>query len=137
MIRGHDGNYYGTTSFGGAHNLGTVYRMSASGAVTALYSFAGPDGEEPRAPLVLANDGTLCGAIKARALSDFVAFLKRTTGRQPPSAWYAHVTRLIDLARSRDRESILRALEESEEPALTIYARLERMRVQDVRRADQ
>ena len=76
------------------------------------------------------------GAIKARALSDLVGFLKRTAGRQAPSAWYAHVRRLIDLARGRDRESILRALEESEEPALTIYARLEGMRVQDVRRTE-
>jgi len=59
VIRGHDGNYYGTTSFGGAHNLGTVFRMTASGVVTTLHSFDGPSGEEPWAPLVLASDGTL------------------------------------------------------------------------------
>jgi hypothetical protein len=74
------------------------------------------------------------GVIKSRALGDFVTFLKHTAGRQAPAAWYAHVKRLVDLARGRDREPILRALEESDEPALTIYARLDRMRVDDARR---
>jgi hypothetical protein len=74
------------------------------------------------------------GAIKSRALGDLVAYLKRTAGRQAPAAWYAHVKRLVDLARGRDREPILRAMEDSDEPALTLYARLDRMRVEDARR---
>jgi uncharacterized repeat protein (TIGR03803 family) len=61
LVRGRDGNFYGTTSTGGAHYMGTVFRMTPLGAVTTLHSFAGLDGEEPWAPLVLANDGTLWG----------------------------------------------------------------------------
>ena len=75
------------------------------------------------------------GAIRTRALSDVVAFLRRTSGREAPNAWYAHVTRLIDLARGGDRQPILSALENSDEPALITYARLERMRVEDRRRS--
>jgi uncharacterized repeat protein (TIGR03803 family) len=51
------GNLYGTTSTGGAHGLGTVYRLSpnASGGYneTILYSFKGgsADGAFPHAPL--------------------------------------------------------------------------------------
>ena len=74
------------------------------------------------------------GAIKSRALGDLVAFLKRTSGRQAPAAWYAHVKRLVDLATGREREAILDAMEQSDDPALAIYARLDRMRVEDARR---
>ena len=71
------------------------------------------------------------GTHKARALADATAFLKRTAGREAPGAWFAHVARLIDLARDRDRQQILEALEASDHPALMIYGRLEGMRTQD------
>lgn len=74
------------------------------------------------------------GALKARALADTIAFLKRTAGREAPGAWYAHLSRLIDLARDRDRQPILEALDASDHPALMTYGRLERMRVEDARR---
>jgi uncharacterized repeat protein (TIGR03803 family) len=59
IIRGSDGNFYGTATNGGAFNGGTVFRMSASGRVTALHSFNGHDGAEPAELLVEAADGSL------------------------------------------------------------------------------
>jgi len=52
---------YGTTSGGGADNLGAVYSVTAGGMETVMHSFSGgTDGENPDAPLTNAN-GTLYG----------------------------------------------------------------------------
>ena len=40
-MQGKDGNFYGTTANGGAFGDGSVFRMTAGGAVTGLYSFTG------------------------------------------------------------------------------------------------
>ena len=46
------GNMYGTTSGGGVHDLGAVFRVSPTGMETVLYSFAGgADGSNPVAGL--------------------------------------------------------------------------------------
>ncbi len=41
LVQGTDGNFYGTTSFGGSGiaSAGTVFKISSSGALTTLYSF--------------------------------------------------------------------------------------------------
>jgi uncharacterized repeat protein (TIGR03803 family) len=41
VIQGNDGNFYGTTSLGGAHNGGTVFKLTPEGVETIPYSFAG------------------------------------------------------------------------------------------------
>jgi len=57
------GNFYGTTFLGGAFNLGTVFKLDASGMETVLYSFAGgTDGAYPSGGLNLAKTGTLYGS---------------------------------------------------------------------------
>ena len=58
LIQGSDGNLYGTTAFGGAKS-GTVFRISLSGTLSNLYSFAYPnpyDGRYPVAGLVQGSD---------------------------------------------------------------------------------
>jgi len=57
-----DDNFYGTTSGGGAHGHGTVFKITPAGAETVLYSFgASPtDGENPSG-LLQASDGNLYG----------------------------------------------------------------------------
>ena len=58
-----DGSLIGTTSAGGARNLGTVYKISTSGAFTTLHSFAGgADGANPAySPLIQTSDGIFYG----------------------------------------------------------------------------
>jgi uncharacterized repeat protein (TIGR03803 family) len=61
LVRGNDGNYYGTTQFGGTSDNGTVFRITPNGSLTSLYSFHGPDGNYPVAGLVLGSDGSFYG----------------------------------------------------------------------------
>jgi len=76
LIRASDGTFWGTTQFGGgAANAGTVYTMTAAGAVTVVHAFTGiilhtgdappttaMDGLQPGAGLLQASDGNLYGA---------------------------------------------------------------------------
>jgi len=54
LVQGKDGYFYGTT-------LGTVYRISSSGAFTNLYSFSPPSGAMPFAALVQGADSNFYG----------------------------------------------------------------------------
>jgi uncharacterized repeat protein (TIGR03803 family) len=65
LIQGTDENFYGTTTGGGAYGRGTVFRVTPTGDLTALYSFCAqtgcPDGNEPNAGLVQGTDGNFYG----------------------------------------------------------------------------
>jgi uncharacterized repeat protein (TIGR03803 family) len=65
LVQGTDGNFYGTTYGGGAHNYGTVFKITPAGTLTTLYSFCSKsgcaDGEYPYAGLVLATNGNFYG----------------------------------------------------------------------------
>jgi uncharacterized repeat protein (TIGR03803 family) len=65
VIQGSDGNFYGTTSAGGGAGpkfAGTVFKITAAGVETVLYSFSGgADGAQP-AGLVEGADGNFYGA---------------------------------------------------------------------------
>jgi uncharacterized repeat protein (TIGR03803 family) len=61
LAQGTDGNFYGTTYSGGAHNDGTVFKITPSGSLTVLHSFDGTDGQYPYAGLVLATNGNFYG----------------------------------------------------------------------------
>ena len=39
LVQGTDGNLYGTTQAGGAHDQGTVFKITPTGTLTMLYSF--------------------------------------------------------------------------------------------------
>lgn len=55
-------NIYGTTWEGGSHGAGVVYKVSASGKETVLYSFMdGADGGFPLAGVILDSSGNLYG----------------------------------------------------------------------------
>jgi uncharacterized repeat protein (TIGR03803 family) len=58
-----DGNFYGTTQWGGTSENGTVFKMTPAGTVTILYSFLSddPNGTEPWGALIQASDGKLYG----------------------------------------------------------------------------
>jgi uncharacterized repeat protein (TIGR03803 family) len=62
LIQGTDGNFYGTTSLGGANNTGTVFQITSGGALTTLFSFTGgTNGAIPEAGLVQGTDGNFYG----------------------------------------------------------------------------
>lgn len=67
LVQGRDGNFYGTTSFGGTNNAGTVFKITRDGTLTALYNFCSQmnciDGRAPSVSggLVLATDGNFYG----------------------------------------------------------------------------
>jgi uncharacterized repeat protein (TIGR03803 family) len=67
LVQHSNGNFYGTTPYGGANNYGTVYELTTSGTLTTLYSFcsvggsACTDGDTPDGALALGSDGNLYG----------------------------------------------------------------------------
>ena len=65
LVQGSDGNFYGTTLSGGENNDGTVFKITPSGTLTTLYSFAGSDGDQAYAGLVQGSDGNFYGTTYA------------------------------------------------------------------------
>ncbi len=62
VIQFNDGAFYGTTIDGGANDCGTVYKVTGTGTVTTLYSFAcDSNGGNPQGGLVQASNGFLYG----------------------------------------------------------------------------
>jgi len=66
LLQASNGNFYGTTTRGGAHhNGGTAFQITPSGKLTTLYSFCAQtgctDGEIPYAGLVQATNGDFYG----------------------------------------------------------------------------
>ena len=70
LVQGADGNLYGTTFNGGAHNeclagCGTIFKITLSGSLTTIYNFCSQpnctDGANPAAGLVVGADGSFYG----------------------------------------------------------------------------
>jgi uncharacterized repeat protein (TIGR03803 family) len=62
LAQGKDGNFYGTTPYGGnSSNSGAVFKLTPDGVFTTLYAFSGPDGYSPGGPMVQATDGNFYG----------------------------------------------------------------------------
>ncbi len=83
LIQANDGNFYGTTLGGGAHEgNGTVFRMTASGMVTTIYSFCAmpncADGYSPNGALLQGADGNLYGTTSGGGAKDSGTVFKIT-----------------------------------------------------------
>jgi uncharacterized repeat protein (TIGR03803 family) len=63
LVQGSDGNFYGTTPFGGASSNGVVFKITPAGAQTVLYAFAGgtTDGAGPDTAMIQGGDGNFYG----------------------------------------------------------------------------
>jgi uncharacterized repeat protein (TIGR03803 family) len=90
LISDSSGNLYGTTRFGGANNLGTVFEIAAgTQTIATLVNFNGANGQHPLGTLIFDANGNLYGttsdggsgngtvfelAAGTRALTTLVAF---------------------------------------------------------------
>jgi uncharacterized repeat protein (TIGR03803 family) len=86
LLQGPDGVFYGTTYQGGAHNSGTVFKITPAGRLTTLYSFCShsgcTDGALPYAGLVEDADGNFYGTTYQGGTSNSGTVFKITsTGR--------------------------------------------------------
>lgn len=81
LVAGPDGNFYGTTPFGGAaaacansNGCGTLFKITASGTLTTLYNFCFQDncadGAYPDAAPTQGTNGTLYGTTYGGGVSD-------------------------------------------------------------------
>jgi uncharacterized repeat protein (TIGR03803 family) len=81
LTQGTDGNLYGTTTQGGRHGFGTIFKVTTSGTRTDLFEFDSASGENPSAGLTLASDGNFYGTTFAGGSSDSGTVFRFT----PPS----------------------------------------------------
>jgi uncharacterized repeat protein (TIGR03803 family) len=83
LLRDAQGNLYGTTVVGGAHGSGTVFKVSASGTETVLYSFSGgADGAQPYGSLVRDGQGNLYGTTRYGGADGAGTVFKVTASRR-------------------------------------------------------
>src|SRR5580698_2912244 len=65
LLEGTDGNFYGTTYYGGktacSGGCGTIFKITTTGSLKTLHSFDSTDGANPIAPLIQASDGNFYG----------------------------------------------------------------------------
>ncbi len=61
LIRGTNGDFYGTTSGGGASNDGTIFELTPGGKITTLLTFNGANGANPHSRLGQLPDGNFYG----------------------------------------------------------------------------
>ena len=73
LVLASNGNFYGTTRFGGANGLGTIFVMGPDGSLTNLVSFDGNNGALPGG-LSLARDTNFYGTTLAGGTSAGMVF---------------------------------------------------------------
>jgi len=85
LIQATDGNLYGTTESGGVNGKGTIFKISPSGTLTTLYSFAGypADGANPEAGLIQGTNGKLYGTTISGGANDFGTVFSLSVGLGP------------------------------------------------------
>jgi uncharacterized repeat protein (TIGR03803 family) len=81
LTQGKDGYIYGTTVYGGANDLGTIFRFAISGAYATLYSFDRVHGRQPLGALVQADDGNFYGTTSLGGTADAGVIFRITPNR--------------------------------------------------------
>ena len=84
LVQGTDGNFYGTTYDDGGYSYGTVFRVTPTGTVKAIYSFCSQpnctDGSYPEAGLILGTDGNFYGTTGSGGANGFGTAFKINSG---------------------------------------------------------
>ena len=101
LVQGTDGNFYGTTSSGGANRVGTIFQVTPTGALTTLYSFCSQkncaDGNNPAGELVQGADGNFYGTTAAGG-----AHVKGTVFRVTPGGTLTTLYSFCSLSKCAD-----------------------------------
>lgn len=81
LVKGPDGDFYGTTTAGGTKNQGTVFRLAPDGDFEVLHAFdpAAGDGTGP-VGLTVGSDGNLYGATSSGGAGIGTVFRVRPNG---------------------------------------------------------
>ena len=65
VIQATNGNYYGTTSYGGKNGGGVIFEITSAGKLSDIYNFCSQtncaDGKNPYSGLILGSDGNFYG----------------------------------------------------------------------------
>src|SRR5215471_19219778 len=82
LVRGANGNFFGSTNFFGKNNSGTIFEITPSGQLTTLYNFTGFKGDAGGAKsLIEASNGNLYGTTLNFANFDGEIFELTKTGK--------------------------------------------------------
>lgn len=65
LVEDTNGNFYGTTAFGGTNDAGNIFELTAGGTVTNVYSFDTNNGSNLATTLVPGTNGDLYGVTAA------------------------------------------------------------------------
>src|ERR1019366_871917 len=69
LVSASDGNFYGTSRYGGSNDLGTVFKIATSGSFSLLASLVSfIQGAEPVGGLVVGPDNALYGTTSSGGL---------------------------------------------------------------------
>lgn len=73
VIKGADGNFYGTTTGGGSYGFGTVFEVTPAGVLTTIYSFGKTtsDGAHPNTGLCQGSDGNFYGTTSSNGFPGY------------------------------------------------------------------
>jgi uncharacterized repeat protein (TIGR03803 family) len=70
LVQDSEGNFFGTTSWAGGYNSGSVFEFTAKNKLTLLHMFTYSGQEDPGIALTLANDGNLYGVAEDNDYDD-------------------------------------------------------------------
>ncbi len=90
LVQGNDGNFYGTTLYGGVFGYGNVFRVTPAGFLTNLYNFSYTDGGYPSSVLVQAADGSFYGTTENGGPTGWGTIFKITPGGQLTTVYAFH-----------------------------------------------